>query len=418
MATLLIVDDDKFIREGLKRLIDWESLGITHVSEADGAYEALELMEARQPHIVLTDIRMPKGDGLYLIEQIRHRNWKTFIVVLSGYNDYEYVRTAMKYQVEDYLMKPVDANELTEIIASCTERYQGQFVADQMQRESFQLLKNNILLRWAQNRIQDDQLREKLKFLQLPLLREELYQIGLIDWRGPGEAELPKAEEQFRSFAILNSMEEALREANRGIAFLNEQGQVVLLFAGRGKSAERFGEDNQEWAASLSSRYGPILKTPWTNYFGQVATMPRALHESYAEAFSSYLEATRALTGRDPAANLVSRNPITRQVELHLHEHYGEQLSLQLLAMKFNVNNVYLGRLFKKETGLYFNDYLNDVRLGHAKRMLADTTLKATDIAASVGFLDPNYFFRKFKKMHGISPSDYRMSLLAENDAT
>src|SRR4030095_11838307 len=199
MTSLLIVDDDQYIREGLKRLINWKALHITQISEAEGAYEALELMEAQKSHIVLTDIRMPKGDGLHLIEQIRLRNWNTSIVVLSGYNEYAYVRQAMKHQVEDYLLKPIDASELTEIIASCTERFQGQYIAEQMQRESFQLLKNNILLRWVQNRIQHDQLREKLKFLQLPLLMNERYQICIIDWCDRQEGELTQNEEQYRS---------------------------------------------------------------------------------------------------------------------------------------------------------------------------------------------------------------------------
>lgn len=408
MTTLLIVDDDQFIREGLKRLINWKALNIDVKLEAEGAYEALELMELHKPHIVLTDIRMPKGNGLHLIEQIRLRKWKTFIVVLSGYNEYAYVRQAMKFQVEDYLLKPIDASELTQIIVSCTERVEGQFIAEQMQRESFQLLKNNILLRWAQNRIQNDQLREKLKFLQLPLLMNENYQICLIDWSNPQEGELSRMEEQFRSFAILNSMEEALHETGRGITFLNEQRQIIVLFADEGTDTEEFNINNQRWMDDIAQRYGQILKTPWNNYFGKVIILPQQLHESYNEALASCNHVVVDDAGQD--AGILSQNPITRKVESYILKNYSEELSLQLLSMRFNVNNVYLGRLFKEETGQYFNDYLNRIRLGNAKKMLVSTALKASEIANAVGFLDPNYFFRKFKQVHGISPSDYRMS--------
>ncbi|OBZ07776.1 response regulator [Bacillus sp. FJAT-26390] len=409
MTSLLIVDDDQYIREGLKRLINWKALNITQLSEAEGAYEALELMEANKPHIVLTDIRMPKGDGLHLIEQIRLRNWNTSIVVLSGYNEYAYVRQAMKHQVEDYLLKPIDASELTEIIASCTERFQGQYIAEQMQRESFQLLKNNILLRWVQNRIQHDQLREKLKFLQLPLLMNERYQICIIDWRNPQEGELPRNEEQYRSFAILNSVEEVLQESGRGIAFLNEHRQIIVLFTDEGHDADRFSESNHSWMTDISKRYGEILKTPWINYFGKVTCLPSQLHESYNEALA--LCNNKVFLETDQEMNLISQNPIARQVERYVQKNYSEELSLQLLSLHFNVNNVYLGRLFKKETGEFFNDYLNRVRLSHAKKMLAVTPLKASEIATAVGFLDPNYFFRKFKLVHGVSPSDYRLSV-------
>lgn len=409
MTSLLIVDDDQYIREGLKRLINWKALNITQLSEAEGAYEALALMEVHKPHIVLTDIRMPKGDGLHLIEQIRLRNWNTSIVVLSGYNEYAYVRQAMKHQVEDYLLKPIDASELTEIIASCTERFQGQYMAEQMQRESFQLLKNNILLRWVQNRIQHDQLREKLKFLQLPLLMNEQYQICIIDWRDRQEGELTQNEEQYRSFAILNSVEEVLQESGRGIAFLNENRQIIVLLTDEGNDADYFSASNHSWMTDISKRYGEILKTPWINYFGNVTCLPRQLYESYKEALA--LCNNKEWLDTDQEINLISQNPITRQVERYVQNNYSAELSLQLLSLHFNVNNVYLGRLFKKETGQYFNDYLNRIRLTHAKKMLAVTALKASEIATAVGFLDPNYFFRKFKLVHGISPSDYRLSV-------
>ncbi|WP_169083920.1 response regulator [Paenibacillus sp. PL91] len=409
MTSLLIVDDDQYIREGLKRLINWKALNITQLSEAEGAYEALALMEVHKPHIVLTDIRMPKGDGLHLIEQIRLRNWNTSIVVLSGYNEYAYVRQAMKHQVEDYLLKPIDASELTEIIASCTERFQGQYMAEQMQRESFQLLKNNILLRWVQNRIQHDQLREKLKFLQLPLLMNEQYQICIIDWRDRQEGELTQNEEQYRSFAILNSVEEVLQESGRGIAFLNENRQIIVLLTDEGNDADYFSASNHSWMTDISKRYGEILKTPWINYFGNVTCLPSQLYESYKEALA--LCNNKEWLDTDQEINLISQNPITRQVERFVQNNYSAELSLQLLSLHFNVNNVYLGRLFKKETGQYFNDYLNRVRLTHAKKMLAVTALKASEIATAVGFLDPNYFYRKFKLVHGISPSDYRLSV-------
>jgi two-component system response regulator YesN len=408
MTHLLIVDDDQFIREGLKRLIDWDELGITLLDEAEGGYEALEMMERQQPHILLTDIRMPRGDGLELIEQIRLRSWNTFIVVLSGYNDYSYVRQAMKFQVEDYLLKPVDAAELKEIMLTCSERYRSQWIHEQLQRESFQLLRNNILLRWVQNRINHEQLREKFKFLNMSLLRFDMYQTGVISWRNPREGELTPAEEQFRSFAILNIMEEMLQETERGIAFINEKRQIVILLFGNGGDPEQFAARNREWMSGIAQQNGAILKASWLFAFGAVQMQPSHVHLSYKEALRSQSDMDN-LSGFVYEASADSvKNPITLQVERYLREHYNEELSLQTLSSRFNVNNVYLGRLFKEETGEYFNDYLNRIRLDQAKKLLQTTLNKASDIAAIVGFLDPNYFYRKFKQVNGLSPSEYR----------
>jgi YesN/AraC family two-component response regulator len=97
------------------------------------------------------------------------------------------------------------------------------------------------------------------------------------------------------------------------------------------------------------------------------------------------------------------KNPILEQVEHYVQKHYMDELSLQILASLFNVNNVYLGRLFKEETNEYFSDYLTRIRLIKAKELLT-----TTDIANQIGFLDANYFFRKFKHNLGLSPMEYR----------
>ncbi|TVY04267.1 response regulator transcription factor [Cohnella terricola] len=406
MTSILIVDDDRYIREGLKKLVDWTSIEISELLEAEGGYEAMEKIERHAPSIVLTDIRMPKGSGLELIEQIRSRGLETLIIVLSGYDEYEYIRQAMKFQVEDYLLKPVDATELTAILANCTERLQDRWIQNQMQRESFLLLKNNILLRWAQDRIQHDQLREKLKFLNLSLLQYEKYQICLISWRSMHEDRLSPAEEQFRSFAIWNSMEEAVAETGRGICFINETRLIIVLFVGNDNDPEVFRAQNLAWMNDLAPRYAAILKTSWINNWGDVVDMPSRIHESYNNALTAWTNHQTDAVNASIA--IVSRNPIIRQVERYVQENYGNELSLQLLSDRFDVNNVYLGRLFKEETDEYFNDYLNRVRLDHAKRLLLDTTLKASVIANQVGFLDSNYFFRKFKMKYGLSPTDYR----------
>ncbi|MBP1988666.1 response regulator transcription factor [Paenibacillus eucommiae] len=451
MTKLLIVDDDRFIREGLKKLIDWDELGIEIVGEAEGGIEALRLFEEHSPHIILTDIRMPQGSGLELIEQVRSRGWNTQFIVLSGYNDYAYVRQAMKFQVEDYLLKPVDPHELKEIMKTCCERTRNQWLHEQLQRESFQLLRNNILLRWVSNRIEADQLRQKLRFLELDLQQADFYQAGLISWHDLKDGELSQAEEQFRSFAILNSMQEALQAEHKGIAFFNEQKQIVLLLHGSSDAdnASAYAQVNLLWMREISERFAGILKTPWFCTLGSVQPQADWLHLSYSEAkrLHKCIERTGgplcvddSTLGRAADANKMGRainqgnqtekqteeqigeqseeqigeqatkrkNRLIVQVESYLEEHYAKELSLKLLAARFSVNNFYLGRLFKEETDEYFSDYLNRLRMDKAKALLRQTSLKGFEIAAQVGFLDHNYFFRKFKQMTGLSPTEYR----------
>jgi two-component system response regulator YesN len=83
-------------------------------------------------------------------------------------------------------------------------------------------------------------------------------------------------------------------------------------------------------------------------------------------------------------------------------------MSLKTLGYELNINPVYLGQLFQRETGQLFNEYVNMFKLQKAQQLLLNTNMKAIDISRLVGFTDPNYFFRLFKKYVGVSPTELR----------
>jgi YesN/AraC family two-component response regulator len=116
MRNVLIVEDEDVIRQGLKKILEELIGGYRLSGEARDGGEALNLLESSEPDIVLTDIRMTGMDGLDLIKQIRRVKPKLPIIVISGYADFEYARQALKYNVTDYLLKPVDRQELAHVL--------------------------------------------------------------------------------------------------------------------------------------------------------------------------------------------------------------------------------------------------------------------------------------------------------------
>ena len=122
MYKVLIVDDEPVIVEGLHRIVDWEKYNCVVVGTASSGKEGLEMTEKYQPDILFTDIRMPGMDGLTMIAALRseHRNMQ--IVILTGYRDFEYARTALNLGVFRYLVKPSKMKELDEAMESLTER--------------------------------------------------------------------------------------------------------------------------------------------------------------------------------------------------------------------------------------------------------------------------------------------------------
>lgn len=115
MLKVLIVEDEQIIRKGLEIAIDWLKLGCMVVGTAEDALEGLRLIEEKKPDVVLTDICMPQMSGLQMIEEgLKKQNF--YSIVLTGYSEFGYAQQALRVGVVDYLLKPVDEDELNEVL--------------------------------------------------------------------------------------------------------------------------------------------------------------------------------------------------------------------------------------------------------------------------------------------------------------
>ena len=113
---IILVDDEEEVRKGIIRKIDWNRLGFEVVGDAENGAEALEKIEQLEPEVVMTDIRMPFMDGLTLTERIRQKYPSMKVLIFSGFDDFEYAQQAIKLNVTEYILKPVNVEELSEIL--------------------------------------------------------------------------------------------------------------------------------------------------------------------------------------------------------------------------------------------------------------------------------------------------------------
>ncbi len=121
MLKLLLVDDEQPILDGLKQLIDWQKIGVSSIKTATNGRDALAVINSFKPDIIITDIKMPFMNGLELIRTVQKELPETKCIVLCGYQDFDYARQAMKYGAVRYLVKPVEEEELIEIIEDISE---------------------------------------------------------------------------------------------------------------------------------------------------------------------------------------------------------------------------------------------------------------------------------------------------------
>ena len=165
--SVLLVDDEEDVIQIIMRKIDWESMGFCVVGYAHNGVEALEMAEELQPDVVMTDIKMPYMDGLTLSRKLKELYRTVKIIIFSGFDEFEYAKEAIQIEVEEYILKPIDAGNLKEVFGRIREK---------IDREIDE--KRNV-----------DKLREYY-MESLPILQENFY-TSLIDGRIP-EGEIEK----------------------------------------------------------------------------------------------------------------------------------------------------------------------------------------------------------------------------------
>ncbi|TXK84150.1 response regulator transcription factor [Paenibacillus sp. N3.4] len=124
MWDVVVVDDEKQVIQGMKKIIPWEQLGLRYVGDAMDGKEGLELIRATKPSIIITDIYMPVMNGLDMVEQLRREQYQGEIIILSGYADFEYARQALRLGINDYLSKPITVQTIYEVLEKSIARLQ------------------------------------------------------------------------------------------------------------------------------------------------------------------------------------------------------------------------------------------------------------------------------------------------------
>lgn len=334
MYKVLIVDDEEAIREGLAYVLDWEEYNAAIVGAASNGKEALELLRIYKPHILITDIRMPVMDGLDLMKEIHKEHLSTRVIVLSGYDEFTYVREAMKYGAENYLLKPVDREELSNSIKEIVNELDNDQNTLLNEREGIQVLRHNTLSRIVRNDISVKEYGEKAEFLGIDLDCESL-QVAVIELGFAYHAAESNPESRWMKFASLNICEEIVRDKSNGIVFMDPSDHIVILFrhAGNQNEVRNLLEECMEHISR-------IIRTHCFSAVGGEVASHRELGISYRQAvscldyklalglnkaafYSDTFEQTSALSNRE-ALNLELLNDLVRARN---KTEYGEYLS-------------------------------------------------------------------------------------------
>ena len=190
---VLLADDEEEIRSGISRKIDWAALGFALVGEAGNGEEALELAEQLRPDVVLTDIKMPFLDGLELCRRLRVSLPGARLVVFSGFDDFEYARQAMSLGVSEYILKPINAPELIQVLEKLREQLERQRLErrdmETLRRryeESLPVLRELFYTRLLSGQLRPERVQDRAARYEIDL-PQGLWTAALVHVDGPGD---------------------------------------------------------------------------------------------------------------------------------------------------------------------------------------------------------------------------------------
>ncbi|MDD2971257.1 MAG: response regulator [Lachnospiraceae bacterium] len=171
---VLIVDDEKLERVLILKALDWEREGFEIVGEAGNGEEALEFYQMKSPELIITDINMPYMDGVQLAEEIKKRDPQSKIVMVTGYREFEYARKALRIGVEDFLLKPINIDEIQDMARKIKKEIEEQKghrreydSLKEKEQETQYIILESFLQRLVENRIEEEEALRKLKVYNL-----------------------------------------------------------------------------------------------------------------------------------------------------------------------------------------------------------------------------------------------------------
>ena len=487
MYKVYLLDDEPFILEGLKYIVDWEDYGFEIVGSANNGEDGLKEILSMDIDLVLTDIMMPKMTGLELIDNLIKLNYHTNFIVLSAFQEFEYAKKAISMGAENYILKPIDSEELEKSIINIKKKLKE----NESRSKDKEVVDNSLLLK-----IITEKDYENINYLKEKLKYNDEYRVGIIELKDKEKdinkvlKEIPDINKYIycienKSKAVFIIDGKFNDEYIEGLTNIKNQitdlicdivyislGQVIKDLKDINTSYESAKDiseykiiyPNISWIKEYKEKNNEIiqldmdfeeLKTLLINKDFNKASLyidskfnqlkkddlnPKKIKSKALEVFLNvynYINELKLMNNLSIyLENAVSKNTIDEiQLELinmikfmqtklentqesispviiklldHIDQNYHRDLNLKEISDRLNINSIYLGQLFQKEIGILFSDYINNFRINKAKDLLANTSLKASEIGELIGYSNKNYFYRRFKCIVGITPSEWR----------
>lgn len=471
MYKVVIIDDEKWIIEGLKTGVDWNKYGFEVVGDAENGIKGLEILESYKPELVFTDIRMPGFNGLELIKKAKEKLPDSLFVILSGYAEFAYAQKAISYGIFDYCLKPFEIDDITELLDRAslrlssknnTQTYNPFILYEAICTKDIDNIRSILLT----NEIIPDNKRSITPLVSLGKNVLEFvngtkhisFKINtdkygyLVYGQSPhniSECLLTNQKANIKSIGLGFAVSELSEiETSLETASIASYG---VFFSGKFGIYKNSSLEEAYMNTLLSDISDSLKRKDRLHFINSIETSRIAFHEGYfniktayiffnlitylscsdilskhLSIFDDYEDLYKQFNDVNAMIDYLKENTLTyfsdknndkyslvehgkiKEILKHINENLTKDISVTTLASKFYINPNYMCSLFKKEVGETIIEYISKRRIDYACKLLHETELPISDISEKCGFHDYFYFTKVFKKFNHTTPSIYR----------
>lgn len=349
MYRILLVDDEALIREAVSENVKWEEYGYVLAGSCENGKEVLEFIEKTPVDVVLTDICMPYMDGMQLSQKLCEDYPSIKIIILSGYDDFEYAKQAIRYGVKEYLLKPITAEEMGEALLTLKEELDNERKVEQRMQElksayhkGQKLLYSDVLLQLIRGSRADEEIRRELKGMGLDF-HSAVYRVAVVELdiyaRSNKLDERRKKESALMAFVLHNISQEIVQRNKAGEACQGGDYRTYMLL--HSDRPVEFRQTVKEICAEIIAQMNQIMHLAVNIGLGSYATEIENVYRSYEEAEEALeyhyvlggnhvmdIEEIRQEKGQADVDRLLD------EIALHVKENNSEKIKQDFIAMK------------------------------------------------------------------------------------
>ena len=408
---IMLADDEPIMRKALQTLVEWHQFECEVVYVAANGNEVIENLEKVKPDILITDIKMPGMDGIEISKYIWEKKLATKVIILTAYADFSYAKSAIRYNVVEYVTKTGSFDELLGAVERCKMMLHEDRLLGKEEKEA----KRDAFFRG----VYDGNIYDDISFLYEKLALEKspyvvvFFKILMDEVND--KAKRVRLYDSLKNFFYLAFSEQMIH----GMFYQKDIYGLVLKCSEREEEVKQYLNETCNKVIDMMDNFMELyVYVGISRIYEDIGELPDAYEEAEIAINCSGLEYEEKLlfftedmkNQLHNVVNMDTKQQLIKESIAYIDKHYQEPMSVSDVARAVGTSTSYLSRIFKESTGETIIRTINHKRIEKAKIYLKDTDYKVYEVADILGFENVTYFSRFFKKHTGISPKEYKES--------